>query len=148
MGFLANWSEWRRSRAQMRAAFDRLGIEVSYNPLGITIYHNHTGARNYEWGIYRLNFCIGNEGTARYRISREDAFNTGMAMARHEPWHRRELALRPNGEGVVVPEHFPRNIATFTLPRRSNAHDSVEAGVVALRLGSHGRLFRGFGFAL
>jgi hypothetical protein len=84
MGLLANWLQWHRSRAHMRAAFNRMGLEVNYNPLHITTYHNHAGAKYYVWGLYRVNFRDGNEVTARYQINGEDAFNTGTAMAQYE----------------------------------------------------------------
>jgi hypothetical protein len=142
MGLLANWLQWHRSRAHMRAAFNRMGLEVNYNPLHITTYHNHAGAKYYVWGLYRVNFRDGNEVTARYQINGEDAFNTGTAMAQYEPWHRHELAVRPRGDGIVIPERFPPEIITFTLPGGSNAHDPAQAPVVTMTLGSPARRAR------
>jgi hypothetical protein len=94
------------------------------------------------WGLYRVNFRDGNEVTARYRINGEDAFNTGTAMAQYEPWHRHELAVRPRGDGIVIPERFPPEIITFTLPGGSNAHDPAQAPVVTMTLGSPARRAR------
>jgi hypothetical protein len=142
MGLLANWLQWHRSRAHMRAAFNRMGLEVNYNPLHITTYHNHAGAKYYVWGLYRVNFRDGNEVTARYQINGEDAFNTGTAMAQYEPWHRHALAVRPRGDGIVIPERFPPEIITFTLPGGSNAHDPAQAPVVTMTLGSPARRAR------
>jgi hypothetical protein len=46
--------------------------------LGLTLRQVHSGC-------YRVNFRDGNEATAQYRDTLEDAIDTGIEMARGKP---------------------------------------------------------------